>query len=273
MKTVSAIALRAVQLSDSRPTTPETVNALAQSMLQSGLINPIHVKPAVVYDGAIMTEGYRVIAGNHRVSAARALGWTEIEAFIVADDDELVSELIEIDENLCRAELTAAQRSASIKRRKEIWEALHPSDKPSQLGTVSKGGRGNVEFATDTARVSGEGRSSIHRHLARAEALGDDLGDVTGTSLDKGVELDALAKLPESERKELIQKARAGEQVTARGKDEDERNVRVARQAVQALAVCAKHMDEDEMAEALEGLDVTANVARIAMVIAEAVPA
>jgi len=34
----------------------------------------------------------------------------------------------------------------------------------------------------------------------RAGTLGDDLGAVTGTSLDKGVELDALAKLPNDER-------------------------------------------------------------------------
>ncbi len=37
-----------------------------------------------------------------------------------------------------------------------------------------------------------------------AKALGDDLGAVTGTSLDKGVELDALAKFPKDERKVVI---------------------------------------------------------------------
>ena len=56
----------------------------------------------------------------------------------------------------------------------------------------------------------------MNRHLARAEAIGDDLERVTGTSLDKGVELDALAKLPEPERKDLIDRAEAGEQVSAR---------------------------------------------------------
>ena len=48
----------------------------------------------------------------------------------------------------------------------------------------------------------GHGRhGGIRRAAARGEALGDDLGAVTGTSLDKGVELDALAKLPKDERK------------------------------------------------------------------------
>ncbi len=47
-----------------------------------------------------------------------------------------------------------------------------------------------MEFAADTAKVTGESKSQINRHVARAEALGDDLPRVTGTSLDKGVELD-----------------------------------------------------------------------------------
>lgn len=47
-----------------------------------------------------------------------------------------------------------------------------------------------VEFANDTAKVTGESKRDVNRHLARAEALGDDLPRVTGTSLDKGVELD-----------------------------------------------------------------------------------
>jgi len=42
-------------------------------------------------------------------------------------------------------------------------------------------------------------KQSINQHLARAEALGDDLDKVAGTSLDKGVELDALkAMTPEA---------------------------------------------------------------------------
>lgn len=59
-------------------------------------------------------------------------------------------------------------------------------------------------------------KQAINQHLARAEALGDDLQAVAGTSLDKGVELDALKEMPAPERKEIIARARAGEKVSAR---------------------------------------------------------
>ena len=62
-------------------------------------------------------------------------------------------------------------------------------------------------FAAETAAITGESKRSINQHLARAEALGDDIDRLVGTSLDKGVEADALIKLPESERKELIERA------------------------------------------------------------------
>lgn len=105
-------------------------------------------------------------------------------ASFVDGEDTLASELIEIDENLCRAELTSAQRTSAIKRRREIWAAMHPDGKqPSQVGTpVAKHGREQaVEFATDTAGATGESRSSVYRHLARADALGDDVDAVVNS--------------------------------------------------------------------------------------------
>jgi hypothetical protein len=51
-------------------------------------------------------------------------------------------------------------------------------------------------FAAETAAVTGESKSQVNRHIARAEALGDDIDRLAGTSLDKGVELDALKAMP-----------------------------------------------------------------------------
>ncbi len=52
----------------------------------------------------------------------------------------------------------------------------------------------SAAFATATADTTGKDERAIRRAAARGEALGHDLGAVTGMSLDKGVELDALAK-------------------------------------------------------------------------------
>lgn len=111
-------------------------------------------------------------------------------------------ELIEIDENLCRSDLTTAQRSASVKRRKEIWEALHPADANTgqSVASIPKRGRGQPQqFAAETAALTGQSKASINQHLARADALGDDIKEVVGTSLDKGVELDALNGVAKTE--------------------------------------------------------------------------
>jgi hypothetical protein len=88
-----------------------------------------------------------------------------------------------------------------------------PSGKFCHTGSLATD---NLSVATATAESTGKGERTIRRVAARGEALGDDLGTVTGTSLDKGVELelDALAKLPKDERKGLIDRAKAGERVT-----------------------------------------------------------
>ena len=66
---------------------------LMQSYEQVGVINPISVD-----------EDYTLIAGAHRLEAAKNLGWTKIEAKVFNQED-LQRELIEIDENLIRNEL------------------------------------------------------------------------------------------------------------------------------------------------------------------------
>jgi len=242
------INLSEVQLSKSRPTVPEAVNALAESMRVNGLLNPIIVRRAQVFVG-IVREGYKVVAGNHRVSAARALGWTHIDAFI-HEGDELTAELAEIDENLQRAELTPAQRAAAIHRRKEIWETLNPEN---GANCPTSGGRGNKGFAGDTATKTGEDKRNINKAVKVAEALGPDIHEVVGTSLDKGVELDALKELPAEERRELIDRAKAGEQVSARSPrlSDDGRLGRLIGQVIGELARLPGAGSPDDVAHAM----------------------
>ena len=52
-------------------------------------------------------------------------------------------------------------------------------------------------FTKATADAIGKSERAIQAAAARGEALGDDLLDIAGTSLDKGIELDALVSMPE----------------------------------------------------------------------------
>ena len=216
------IALRNLVASGQpRPLVTEDVDKLAASIKEVGLIQPITVKRSVVIHGTAQ-PGWQIVAGHHRVAACRSLGWSEIDVLVIDDMDHLQSELIEIDENLCRSELSVAQRSKYMKRRQQIWEAMHPGElEVGQLVPLQVSGHGGARphvkaFAASTAAATGITKRDINRHLSRAEALGDTLDRITGTSLDKGVELDALAKLPEPEREVLVSRAQAGEAVSAR---------------------------------------------------------
>ena len=103
--------LRAVDLA--------AVEHLAESIDRQGLQNPILIRPRD--DG-----GYVLVAGAHRLAAARLLGWTQIEAFEVKhlQDDEFI--FLEIDENFCRAELDWLDRSRFMAKRKETYQRLYP---------------------------------------------------------------------------------------------------------------------------------------------------
>lgn len=209
-----------------RPLITADVDKLAASIKDVGLIQPITVKPRAIMSGGLAAQGFQIVAGHHRVAACRALGWAEIDAIVIEVGEHLQAELIEIDENLCRSELTAAQRSKAVKRRKEIWEALHPVMKtqiqvgqaapPESVIGYKQPPAQEKAFAAETAALTGEDKRTINRHIARAEALGDDLDKVAGTSLDKGVELDALKAMPPEVRAPLIERAQAGENVSAR---------------------------------------------------------
>ena len=81
-----------------------------------------------------------------------------------------------------------AWRAQAIKRRKQIWEALHPEEIQVRQIDAPEIGYGKPPpqqkaFAASTAEVTGENVRGIQRHLARADALGDDLERITGTSI------------------------------------------------------------------------------------------
>ncbi len=195
-----------------RALSDEACDRLASSMKDIGLRQPISVRivDEMIVDGDLTAGVPVLVAGRHRLEAARRLGWTHIDC-IEVDDDELHAELWEIDENLMRADLTAAQEAEHLSRRKRLWMEINKGGKKK----ATPGGPQDVGFASDTSAKIGQSKPQINSKIAIAEKMGPDLQLVAGTSLDKLVELKALARMPEQERHDLAARAAAGEPVTA----------------------------------------------------------
>jgi uncharacterized ParB-like nuclease family protein len=113
------------------------VDALAVSILEIGLLEPVVVRS--------LGDAYEVMAGLHRVEAFRKLGRQTIPA-IIREADDLLAELVLIDENLRRLDLSPAERTIATMRRKAIYVQVHPEtahggDRKSsrQLGDLNEG--------------------------------------------------------------------------------------------------------------------------------------
>jgi len=184
------------------------ITALAESIQEIGLINPITIRP----DGTLNT-------GLNRLKACQSLGWQEIEVNI-SELDDLNAELAEIDENLIRNELHWADRDKQLKRRKEIYELKHPETKKGNSieKTLIKA-REEVErndfaslpsFAQDTANKTGYTNRSVELSVQRAEAFTDEQMETLKEANVPQTEATKIARLPEPEREEAVKQVSKG---------------------------------------------------------------
>ena len=181
-----------------RGAAPEQVANLATSMAEVGLLSPITVHAREIVRGGIAAPGFGLVAGLHRLEAARSLGWLEIDAHVV-DLPDLRRQLAECDENLCGTKLTPSDRALFTRRRKEIYEALHPETRNGSSGAgrpkVRQLGEAADRFTADTAARTGRSERDVQRDATRGERIPAPLlAEVRGTALDKGTVLDRLAR-------------------------------------------------------------------------------
>lgn len=173
--------------------------ALAESIGAIGLQQPITLWAEP--DGA-----FHLVAGAHRLSAARVLGWHDIDA-VFMDADDIDRQLWEIDENLMRSELTPTQQAEHLAKRKELWEArnLGGTNCPGKKPQHNKG------FSGETSEITGTDKRVVNRAVARAEKVPEDIRDeIRGTDLDKGVVLDDLARTAPEKQRERLQEFKTG---------------------------------------------------------------
>ena len=150
-----------------REAAPEAIEELARSIAAVGLMNPITV-----------TQDNTLIAGLHRLEAAKLLGWTEIECNSIGMSS-LQAELAEIDENIVRTRLSRQELGEQFLRRKEIYEMLHPETRQGMRNgqTVKNAKLASLEtksFAQDTAEKTGMSKRTVSRLLQIANNMTQD---------------------------------------------------------------------------------------------------
>jgi len=153
------------------------IDELAHSISEVGLLNPITVD-----------QEYTLIAGLHRLEAAKRLGWTEIEC-TVCGLEGLQAELAEIDENVVRTALSTIEYGELLERRKAIYESLHPETKAgvSQAIGMNRATGKHVNdkmsptsksFAQDTAGKLGVSVRTVERTMQTMKGLTEETRDV-----------------------------------------------------------------------------------------------
>lgn len=154
-----------------RPVSAAGVESLLASIAEVGVMkDAIHVRQKK--DGSLV-----LIAGGHRLEAARRLNWDEIEAKVWTDVTDDWARLMEIDDNLAGAEMNVLDTAVFLAERKRVYEKLHPETKHGgNRGNQHTGGWQNdtMSFCHATAEKFGLSRRQVERIVSAGTALDEE---------------------------------------------------------------------------------------------------
>ena len=156
--------------------------AIAQSIVEHGLINPITVRATPAAKGGKWT----LVAGAHRLRAFELNGEPEIEAMIV-EGDKAEAQLIEITENLFRNDLSVMDRAIFVQSYRDIWE--------SKYGAITRGGDQKSNRQLDG--LGGANRANLAQILsdeAEAGSFSQHVAERMGVSKSAIERWDRIAK-------------------------------------------------------------------------------
>ncbi len=143
----------------------ERVEKLVKSMGELGLLNPITID-----------KKHTLIAGLHRLEAAKLLGWVEIEC-TVSSLEGIQAEMAEIDENVVRNNLTGRELGKLLLRRKKLYELLYPEAKRGGDRKSSKIKARNshsdpvLSFTEDTSKTLHMSKRTVQERIQTAKNL------------------------------------------------------------------------------------------------------
>jgi len=204
---IMQISIDEIRLRDGRrKLDTDHIKELADSIQELGLLNPITID-----------REYFLIAGLHRLEAAKQLGWTKVEC-TVSSLEGLQAELAEIDENFVRNDLSAVEYGEMLLRRKEIYEMLHPETKATYDGGSFRGNQHkNVvsdkmsltrkSFVQDTADKLGVAPRTVERQIKTAKNLAPEAKEIikdTDIRLSKKTTMELSRLEPEQQKEAAV---------------------------------------------------------------------
>jgi len=169
----------------------DKVKELAESMNLLGQLEPITI-----------TKDNVLIAGWHRLEAAKLLGWDEIKAEVF-EGNEIECELAEIDENLMRNDLTVLEQGEHLARRQELIGFSRGGDRKSdEFQKLTVGLRSTKEIANEI----GLSEASMKNRMQVARNIVPEVKDaIRNTEIaDSTTQLLQLARLSPEEQIEVI---------------------------------------------------------------------
>lgn len=147
---------------------------LKLSISRFGFLHPIAVKP--------VSNGYLLIAGERRLTVANMLGAKRIMAQIYHSLSPIEEIDLELEENLRRDNLNPMDLAEALKRRKLLYEKVHPETK---VGATGGGRKGN---GTRTkADLSGADKPVIRFTKAASDQF-----DISETTVKELIQLNDL---------------------------------------------------------------------------------
>ncbi|MBD66434.1 MAG: hypothetical protein CME62_14580 [Halobacteriovoraceae bacterium] len=169
------------------------ISKLKKSIETVGIINPL-----------VINENNKLIAGGRRYSALKELGINPVPVIKISKN-EYEEELISIDENLVRKDLTNMEVEKTLSRGRELYEMLYPEalkyenedlTVPEYQDIQSELPNDKRSFIDLTAEKTGLSKRVIKSAIEREEKASDkvkelrSLGELNATQTNELIKLD-----------------------------------------------------------------------------------
>ena len=157
----------------------DSMNDLTESVQESGILEPITVRPLE------NTDNYEIISGHRRYHAAKKAGLIEVPAFIRAVSRDEAAIML-VDSNLHRERILPSEKAFAYKLK---FEALEHQGKRTLLTSDQLGPKLTAEMISDT-----DSATQVKRYIRLTNLIPEllDMMDENKIAFSVGVELSFL---------------------------------------------------------------------------------